>query len=441
MTTERDAVRPNDASSSSGNDRRTLVASNIGNFLEWYDFGVYGFMAVHIGAVFFPSGNPTNQLLATFAVLAVSFISRPFGGVFFGRLGDRVGRKAVLAMIILIMAAATVGIGLLPGYAAIGIAAPVLLIVLRMIQGLSAGAEYQGASTFVIEHAPKARRGLYGSTIIATVGLGMAAAAATGLLSNLLLTEAQMVDFGWRIPFLLSGPIGLIGLYMRLKLEETHDFAALKEAGDVSKSPLSEVFAKHRASLICLFVAASANGLCYYYALSYFPNMLQVVGGMTQTAALTISVVAQSAYCLLALAVGFNLKRFNPSHVLMVGLSGLFLLALPVFWMMNTGSVTISIVGQVTWLTCQALVQVSFTYLQVSMFPTEVRFSGSALAYSLAYVIFAGTASYVAVWLVSTFDSYYAPAAYSMVICGLALLILVKLLPTTYRRTVDRDYL
>jgi MHS family proline/betaine transporter-like MFS transporter len=322
-------------------------------------------------------------------------------------------------MIISIMAAATVGIGLLPGYAVIGVFAPILLILFRMVQGLSAGAEYNGAAAFVIENAPREKKGLFGSTLIATVGLGMAAAAGTGLVSNLFLTTAQM----------------------RLRIEETDEFAGLQEAGKTSRSPLHEVFSQHKKALICLFVAASANGVCYYYALSYFPNMLQVVGGMDQTTALSISVIAQTVYCLLALAVGFLLAKINPCNLLIAGLLGFILLTLPVFWMMNTGSVALSIVGQIIWLACQALVIVSFTLLQVALFPARVRFSGSALAYSVAYLIFAGTASYVAVWMVSTFHSYYAPAFYSMAICGVAVIVLLSQLPATYRKATLNNYL
>lgn len=201
--------------------KKVICAAAVGNFVEWFDFAVYGFLATAIAQQFFPSGDATTGLLKTFAVFAVAFAFRPLGGIVFGMLGDRIGRKKVLAMTILLMAGATTLIGLLPTYAAIGIAAPILLTLIRCAQGFSAGGEYAGACAYLMEHAPRTQRAWYGSFIPVSTFSAFACAAVMAYALDASLSPEAMANWGWRVPFLIAAPLGLVGLYLRWRLDET----------------------------------------------------------------------------------------------------------------------------------------------------------------------------------------------------------------------------
>ena len=209
--------------------KRAVKAASLGNAMEWFDFGIYSYLAVTIGHVFFPSGNATAQLLSSFATFAVAFLVRPLGGMVFGPMGDKIGRKKVLAMTMILMAIGTFAIGLIPSYAAIGFWAPALLIFFRLVQGFSTGGEYGGASTFIAEYAPDKRRGYFGSFLEFGTLAGYVGAAGLVTVLTTLLGDAAMESWGWRVPFLVAGPLGLVGLYLRLRLDETPAFQKLED--------------------------------------------------------------------------------------------------------------------------------------------------------------------------------------------------------------------
>lgn len=223
--------------------RRAVKAAALGNAMEWFDFGVYSYIAVTLGKVFFPSGNPTAQLLSTFGAFAAAFLVRPLGGMVFGPLGDRIGRQKVLAITMIMMAAGTFAIGLIPSYATIGVGAPILLLAARLVQGFSTGGEYAGASTFIAEYAPDKRRGFFGSWLEFGTLAGYIGGAGLVTLMTALLSTDDLLSWGWRVPFLIAGPMGIIGLYLRMRLEETPAFAAEleKAEADRPKVPLREM--------------------------------------------------------------------------------------------------------------------------------------------------------------------------------------------------------
>lgn len=228
--------------------KRAVKAASLGNAMEWFDFGIYSYLAVTIGHVFFPSGNATVQLISSFATFAVSFLVRPVGGMVFGPMGDKIGRKKVLAMTMIMMAIGTFAIGLIPSYAVIGFWAPVLLIFFRLVQGFSTGGEYGGASTFIAEYAPDKRRGYFGSFLEFGTLAGYVGAAGLVTVLTTLLDGGAMESWGWRVPFLVAGPIGLVGLYLRLRLDETPAFQKLEDESS------------HRASDAASNVETTAKG-------------------------------------------------------------------------------------------------------------------------------------------------------------------------------------
>jgi len=283
--------------------KKVIIAAGIGNFVEWFDFAVYGFLATTIAQQFFPSGDASAALLKTFAVFAVAFAFRPLGGIFFGMLGDRIGRKRTLAMTILLMAGATTLIGLLPTYAAIGVAAPILLSLIRCAQGFSAGGEYAGACAYLMEHAPSDKRAWYGSFVPVSTFSAFAAAAVVAYALEASLSAEAMGSWGWRLPFLIAAPLGLVGLYLRWKLDETPAFQAVKEEHAVAHSPLKETLRNHGAAICCLGAFVSLTALSFYMFTTYFATYLQVAGGLSRAMALLVSLIAlifAAAICPLA---------------------------------------------------------------------------------------------------------------------------------------------
>ena len=254
--------------------RKAVTGASIGNAVEWFDFAIYGFLATFIAANFFPAGDDTAALLKTFAIFAAAFFMRPLGGFVFGPLGDRIGRQRVLALVILLMSAATLGIGLLPTYSAIGVAAPLLLLVLRCLQGFSAGGEYGGGAVYLAEYARDGRRGLTVTFIAWSGVLGFLLGSITVTVLQATLPAAAMESYGWRIPFLIAAPLGLVGLYIRLKLDDTPQFEALSESDDVAASPLREAAAtawRPILQVIGLFVIFNVG---YYVVFTVLPTYM-----------------------------------------------------------------------------------------------------------------------------------------------------------------------
>ena len=254
--------------------KRVATASFIGNFVEWFDYAAYGFLATVIALVFFPSSDPVVALMSTYAIFALSFIVRPFGGIFWGYVGDKYGRKHALSWSIMIMTLATMCIALLPNYASIGIFAPLLLLFFRMIQGFSASGEYAGASNFLAEYAPKNKKGLYTSLVPASTAAGLLLGSLMSAAMFAWMSESFLYEYGWRIPFLLAAPLGLIGRFIRLKLEDTPEFLAHQKTSHKETFPIKALFTEYRQPLFKAFAIASLNATAFYLIFSYMPNYL-----------------------------------------------------------------------------------------------------------------------------------------------------------------------
>ena len=260
-----------------------ITASSVGTLIEWYDFYIFGSLATILAAKFFPSANPTAAFLSTLATFAAGFIVRPFGAIVFGRLGDLVGRKYTFLLTLVLMGGSTFAIGLVPGYASIGMAAPFIVLVLRLVQGLALGGEYGGAATYVAEHAPAGKRGFYTSFIQTTATLGLFLSIGVILIIRASISEYEFMEWGWRIPFILSAALVAISIYIRLKMDESPLFKQIKKEGKISKNPIKESFTKKenlRLVLIALFGATAGQGVVWYtgqfYAMIFLERTLQV---------------------------------------------------------------------------------------------------------------------------------------------------------------------
>jgi MHS family proline/betaine transporter-like MFS transporter len=376
--------------------RRVAAAAAIGNFMEWFDFAVYGFFAVTIGKVFFPSDSATASLLSSLAVYGVAFLVRPVGGLVLGAYGDRAGRRAALALTVVLMGVSTSLVAALPTYESVGILAPVLLIALRCAQGFSAGGEWTGTSAFLVEYAPRNRRALWGSVVSATAACGTLAGALIALLLSTSLSDQQLLSWGWRVPFLLAAPLGAIGLYVRLRLEDTPVFRELQAAHEVSARPLQESGRKNLRAIGLVMASASISGLAYYYLGSYVISYLTETADVERTTALIVVAAGITCYALLCPFAGALSDRVGRRASVIAGCFGLAFWTLPMMLLLATGAPVPAVLGIAVFGVFQAMVNVNGVVILVELFPAATRVSSSAIGYNLGLALIAGPGPLIA---------------------------------------------
>jgi len=393
---------------------------------EWFDYGVYAYTATYIGAAFFPSENQTASTLGSLLVFAVSFLIRPIGGMVWGPLGDRLGRQRVLATTILLMAGATLCVGLLPGYATLGILAPILLIVLRMIQGFSTGGEYGGAATFMAEYAPDTKRGKYGSFLEFGTLAGFTLGAALALVAEAVVGTDNMSSWGWRLPFLVAAPLGVIGLYLRSKLEDTPVFRECAAEGKIDEKAgkhFKDLMQYWKPLLLLMGLVVTLN-IVNYTLLAYMPTYLEGEIGLTTKSSLVLIIIGQLAMMVLLPFSGAWSDRVGRKTLWWISIVGLFVLAIPMFKLMSQGFVGAVIAFAVLGLLyVPQLSTISATF--PAMFPTHVRYAGFAIAYNISTSLFGGTAPAVNQGLIDASGDKLFPAYYMMAACVVGAIALI----------------
>ncbi len=416
--------------------RKVVAASFIGNFVEWFDYAAYGYLAVTIAAVFFPSDDPQAGLLMTFGVFAISFLVRPVGGFIWGYLGDKIGRREALSWSILLMSGATFCIALLPGYAAIGFGAPLLLLALRIVQGFSAAGEYAGASAFLVEYAPANRRGRYAAVVPASTAAGLLfgslmAAALTGLLSS----EA-LESWGWRLPFLLAAPLGLIGRYIRTKLEDSPTFREASKAAAPESSPVGSLLKDHWRQLVLAAGAVLLNAVGFYVILSYMPTYLAEELGLDATRSYLATTIALLTYIGFIFLTGALSDRFGRKKVLITASILFVLFTVPAFMALDSGSFLVIVLVQILLGAMLSLNDGTLPSYLAEMFPTKVRYSGFAVSFNLSNALFGGTAPFVATLLIAASGNVLAPGWYLMCAAVISL-VAVACSVETSRKPLD----
>ncbi|MGW4434829.1 glycine betaine/L-proline transporter ProP [Streptomyces sp. NPDC004596] len=396
--------------------KRAVKAAALGNAMEWFDFGVYSYIAVTLGKVFFPSGNPTAQLLSTFGAFAAAFLVRPLGGMVFGPLGDRVGRQKVLALTMIMMAAGTFAIGLIPSYASIGVGAPLLLLAARLVQGFSTGGEYAGASTFIAEYAPDKKRGFFGSWLEFGTLAGYIGGAGLVTLMTALLSTHDLLAWGWRIPFLIAGPMGIIGLYLRMRLEETPAFAAEVEKAEATrpKVPLREMVAgQWKALLLCMGLVLVFN-VTDYMLLSYMPSYLTSELKYDETHGLLVVLGVMALMMIVQPFAGALTDRVGRRPVIAAGCAGFLLLSVPALLLIRQGSLVAVALG----MGALGLLLVCFTAAMPAalpaLFPTRVRYGSLSIGFNISVSLFGGTTPLVVTALIGATGNMMMPAYYMM---------------------------
>ncbi len=379
--------------------RKAVTGASIGNAVEWFDFAIYGFLATFIAANFFPSGNETAALLNTFAIFAAAFFMRPLGGFVFGPLGDRIGRQRVLAVVILLMSGSTLAIGLLPTYAAIGVAAPLLLLFLRCLQGFSAGGEYGGGAVYLAEFASEKRRGLTVTFMVWSGVLGFLIGSVTVTLLQALLPTDAMESYGWRIPFLLAGPLGLVGLYIRLRLDDTPQFAELSKTQQVAKSPLREAVSTAWRPILQVIGLMIIFNIGYYVVFTFLPTYFIKTLHFTKTNAFVSITLASLVALVLILPLAALSDRIGRRPMLIAGSLAFAVGGYPLFLLLNSGSLAAAIAAHCGLAVIEAVYVSAAVAAGVELFATRVRYSGFSIGYNICVAAFGGTTPYVVTWL------------------------------------------
>ena len=423
---------------------QVIFASSVGTMIEWYDFYIFGTLASFIATQFYPKGNETVSYLATLATFATGFIVRPFGAIVFGHIGDKVGRKYTFLVTMLIMGGATFVIGILPGYDIIGIWAPIVLVLLRLIQGLALGGEYGGAATYIAEHSPDERRGYYTSFIQTTATLGLFISIGVILITRSTLSPIDFNDWGWRIPFLLSAFLVLISYYIRSRLEESPLFAEMKASGKTSRNPIKESFgnkANLKLVLIALFGATAGQGVVWYtgqfYALSFLEKILKI----DYTTSYTIVAIALALATPFFIFFGSLSDKIGRKKIIMAGcilaaISYIPLYSAMVRFQSNPVMPTIFVFVQVLFVT---MVYGPIAAFLVEIFPTRIRYTSMSLPYHIGNGVFGGLTPFIASSVVAATGNIYAGLFYPISVALITFVVGSFLLPESHKLGIERE--
>ncbi|MER7079278.1 MFS transporter, MHS family, proline/betaine transporter [Saccharopolyspora kobensis] len=409
--------------------RRSVAAGAIGVFVHWFDWAVYAYLATTIATVFFPAENEVAGVLSVFAVFAVSFAIRPLGALVFGPLGDRIGRRRTLSIVIIVMSLATLAIGLLPGYGTIGMAAPVLLVAIRLVQGFAAGGEFGSAASFLAEYSPRARRGFGVSWLEVGSLLGFLSGSFAFYLLSVSLTPEQITDWGWRIPFLIAAPMGVIGYVIRTKIEDTPEYRVLEATDSVSRSPVKELFRVNWRQLLQAAGLMTLMHVPFYAVLTYLVTyQTDHLGHSAESAALLSTFISLLGLVLVPV-FGRMSDRIGRKPVLVGAAAALLVVATPAYLLMQTGMLGTVVAGLVLAVILSAILG-SYAVWAAEIFPTRTRQSGLSIAYNITAALFAGTVPFLMTVLISATGSLLVPGPYLMVAAAIGLVAALSMRET-----------
>jgi MFS family permease len=410
--------------------RQVILASSAGTLIEWYDFYLYGTLAVFFSDLFYPSGNPTAAFLASLATFGAGFAVRPLGALVFGRVGDLIGRKYAFMVTLTIMGVSTFAVGLLPTYQQVGLLAPILLVLLRLLQGLALGGEYGGAATYVAEHAPDHRRGYYTSYIQTTATLGFFVALAVVLTTRVSLGDATFRQWGWRVPFLISAVLVALSLYIRMRLRESPLFARLKEAGKTSSAPIKDSLGNRRnwkLILLALFGATAGQAVVWYTGQFYALFFMQTTLKIDYITSYLIVGAALACATPFFVVFGWLSDRIGRKPIILGGCLLAAIGYLPIYMAMSkfanplNGPVMTALVFlQVLFVT---MVYGPIAAFLVELFPAKIRYTSMSIPYHIGNGEFGGFTPLIAASIVASTGNIYAGLAYPIAIALLTVVV------------------
>ncbi|MDD7917312.1 MFS transporter [Actinomycetospora callitridis] len=408
--------------------RRVALASLVGTTVEWYDFFIYASAAgLVFSQLFFTALDPATALLASFATIGVSFVARPLGGVIAGHLGDRIGRKRMLVATLLIMGLATVGVGLLPTYASIGVAAPILLLVLRLLQGLSAGGEWGGAALMAVEHAPPGRRGFFGTYPQVGVPIGLILANLVFLVVSTSTTKEQFLSWGWRIPFLLSVVLIGVGLFVRARVDESPVFAKLRAQRARRSAPMLSVLRNQPRALLVAIGLFIANNMIGYLLIAFITSYGTRVLGLPSSTMLAVGIVGAVVWGVAIVWSGAWSDRVGRRRVYLIGTIGLLVWSFPFFLLLDTASLPLMLLAVAVLGVGLGLTYGPQAAAYAELFPVDVRYSGASFAYAFGAVLGGGFAPLIAQALIGATGTSLSVSVYMVVVCLITLAAVLAL--------------
>ncbi len=417
---------------------KNVVAGCVGNVLEWYDFALYGFFAPIIAKLFFPSDDQLTGLLATFGIFAVGFLMRPIGSVLFGILGDRLGRKKALEISVVMMAIPTTLIGVLPTYESVGVLAPVLLTIIRLIQGISVGGEFTGSISYVVEHAPypPGRRGFYSSWTVFSLLGGILLGSAIASIVTDFFTDSQVQSFGWRIPFLLGLVIGIIGLFLRSGIDESPAFKKMKEAGTLSKKPIKDAFKYHWKEIITVIGATCVGAVNFYMIFVYLTTFLSTETHLDLSTALEINTVSMIVLMIITPIMGYLSDKIGRKPILIGGCLIIAIFSYPLFVEFAKGDALHDLLSQLVFALGLSMVFGPFGAMMIELFPAKIRMSAVSIGYNLGFAVFGGTAPFIATYLIDVTGDKLSPSYY-LILSAIISLIVFARIRESYQDDVD----
>lgn len=428
----------NEAVINSSGHKRALLAGSVGNFIEWYEFAIYGFLATIIAQNFFshPGDSQVTAILLTYASFAIAFFFRPLGALIFGRIGDKLGRKPTLIFVLVMMTLVTTAIGFIPTYATIGIAAPIIITLLRIFQGLFAGGEYGGAVSLMTESAPKGKRGLFGAWQSFTVALGLLAGVGVVSLLSFLMSTESLHEWGWRIPFWLAFPMGILALWLRYGMDETPSFVSAQQKAKTEASAAKVDIFKAIFIGIGRLMAWSAAGYAY---LVIMPTYLQSSLHTDFNTALLIAVISNVGFAVTILPAGMLSDKIGRRNIMVLATILLLIFSLPLLKILQSESSTLLIKAVVVFIAggIVGLLAGPGPAMLAEMFPTKVRYTGLGLAYSLSNAVFSGCAGLIITGLIKQTGNLDIPAWYVMATALISLLALLTLNKNDHLRSLD----
>ncbi len=418
-------------------EKRSLIAGFSGNIMEWYDFTVYGFFATIIGEQFFPKEDKIVQLISAFGIFAAGYLMRPIGGIIFGHIGDKQGRKKALLISILMMAIPTTLIGFLPTYANFGRFAALLLILLRLLQGLSVGGEFTGSISFLVEKAPKGKRGFYGSWTTFGVFGGMLIGAGIAALITFIFTKQQVSQFGWRIPFLFGAVIGIAGLYLRKDMSDDERFRKIMAEKRTYKMPLKEFFAHYKMQAFKIIMISWAFGVSVYLIFIFLPSYLHTFLHVKLDDAMSIHTIAIAFMMLIIPFFGYLSDKLGRKVVLFASLIGFVVFSYPLFLLMFEKSFWAILAAMLAFSVLEALFQGVIPALMTEAFPAKVRYTGLSVSYNIALALFGGTTPMVSVWLIKVSGGNVLMPVYYLIASVVIAMVTLLFMPETYKKELD----
>lgn len=409
-------------------NKLTILAGIFGNALEWYDFTIYAFFAPLLAKLFFPTQDPFISLLLTFSVFALGFLVRPAGAIFFGYMGDHFGRKKALVLSIIVMSVPTLLLAFLPAYHQIGLAAPILLTLLRLIQGTAVSGELTTATSYLVEHAPHNKRGLAGSLAMcsATFGIMISSGIAT-LMTNILPGE-QLASFGWRVAFAIGGIAGLIGLAFRIMSPETMLYQqSIDDKDYIRSSVIKHLYELNWKLVLVAIFLTCAMAVGNYFLIAYFNTFLIKYVGLPATQVMAINLFCLAFITILLPLMGSLSDKIGRKLVLGSGIIGLLIFSYPIFWLISQKNIYFAFIGEICFVVVLAPIAGLIPTVLAELFETHNRNTSLSMGYNISLAVFGGTAPLVALSLVEYFNNYFMPAYYIMLMALISFIVLVEL--------------